>query len=383
MPHFLRSTFLLALLTTAACQTGTASSAQPSVTAPVDQARLDEAVHDNADLEARYRLAIESFDRGAYDDAAAQFAQMLLRVPQDASGDPLRHFLIQHVAWALLGSYDMRGDSGKLDSGEAILERYLVKHEQLRPTATGERVEIYELLGEYTLRRDGKPPTNANAHLQALVRETHANLQRPVASKRQSNEDRMVREVEVDAVDTVRWASLDDPWVVAYLRDPRYAGASMFEHARPYNQTRVLVRGWVANSQGAAAPTHRHTYDMLRAARPALERCYEDALGRGADTHEQLELELRWDAGSLAEIEITDQTIIDNQISSCVIAALHEEAAADMTEANAVDDDRAALHLTFFVQPPRWPPYNPGDIHWEALPEDTSITRCVRGPMRC
>lgn len=384
MAHLLRSTSLLTLLIAAACHrsvppTPPSSTATPAPVA--DQPQLDEAASDNADLEARYRLAIESFDRGAYDDAAAQFAQMLLRVPQDPSGDPLRHLLIQHVAWSLLGSYDMSSDASKLDSGEAILERYLVKHEQLRPAATDERAEIYALLGEYTLRRDDVPPTSANAHLQALVRETHANLQRPVASRRQANEDRMVREIEVD---TVRWASLDDPWIQAYLRDPRYAGASMFEHGgEPYNPTRVLVRGWVGKSQEASGASNRRTYDMLRAARPALERCYEEALGRGAGTLERLDLELRWDPGSPVEIEITEQTIPDSQISSCVVAALREEAEPDVTQADAVDDARTDLHLTFFVQPPRWPPRDPGDITRDVLPEDASTTGCVPGPMRC
>jgi hypothetical protein len=384
MAHLLRSTTSFVLIATAACQAGMASSTEPSVTDPKPvAARLDDAADLNADLEARYRLAIESFDRGAYDDAAAQFAQMLVRVPQDPSGDHLRHLLIQHVAWSLLGSYDMSRDSGKLDSGEAILERYLVKHEQLRPAATGERVEIFALLGEYTLRRDDRPPTNANAYLQALVRETHANLQRPVPRTRESNDDRMVREIEVDAVDGVRWASLDDPWVQAYLRDPRYAGASLFDESEPYNRTRVLVRGWVDKSSQTNAPIHRRAYDMLRAARPALERCYEDALGRGADTHEQVDLALHWDLGSLAEIEITEQSIADNQTSSCVIAALREATEADVTEADAVDDAHAKLHLTFFVQPPRWPERIPAEINQDAEPEDVSIGRCVSGPTRC
>jgi hypothetical protein len=387
MAHLLRSTSLLTLLATTACQAGMGPSVQPGVTAPHHvsagdhvSAELDATADKNAELEARYRLAIEAFDKGAYDDAAAQFAQMLVHVPQDVGGDALRHLLIQHVGWSLLGSYDMSGDSSKLDSGEAILDRYLVKHEQLRPTATDERVEIYELLGEYSLRRDDKPPTNANAHLQALVRETHANLQRPAPSKHGPNEDRMVREIEVD---TIRWGSLDDPRVQAYLRDLRYTGISMFELDKPYHHTRVLVRGWVGQPQQAGDPASQRSYDILRLARPTLERCYEEALGRGADTHEQVELELRWDMGSLAEIEITDQTTHDNQISTCVIAALREVAAADTTEADVIDDTRAALHLTFFVQPPRWPDRIPADVNQQALPEDASIVRCVRGPMRC
>lgn len=385
MAHLLRSTTLFALLTTTACQARMASSTQPGPTEadPVPTA-LDEGESLNADLEARYRLAIESFDGGAYDDAAAQFAQMIIRVPQDSSGDHLRHLLIQHVAWSLLGSYDMSRDSGKLDSGEAILERYLVKHEELRPAATGERVEIYALLGEYTLRRDDRPPTNANAYLQELVRETHANLQRPVPRSRDANEDRMVRDIEVDTQEKkVRWASLDDPWIQAYLRDPRYAGASLFGPGEPYNRTRVLVRGWVGKSSRADAPPNRRAYDMLRAARPALERCYEEALGRGADMHEQVELELHWDLGSLAEIEVTKQTIADSQTSSCVIAALRETAEPAVSEADAVDDAHAELHLTFFVQPTRWPDPIDDPINQGAEPEDVTIGRCVSGPTRC
>jgi hypothetical protein len=269
----------------------------------------------------------------------------------------------------------MSGDASKLDGGEALLERYLVEHEQLLPTAVHERLEIYELLGQYTLRRDHRPPPNVNTHLQELVRDTHANLQRPTPRSLEPNEDPVVREIEVK---TIPWAKLDDPRVQAYLRDPRYTGPSLFERVTPYNDTRVLVRGFVGEPLYLGDPANRHAYATLAAARADLERCYEEALSRGAETTEQVALELRWDGQSPTQIEIVDQTLHDNHTSRCVLEALRK---AESTDADA--SGRAELRLTFFVQPPRFPPYMPADITHEALPEDASITRCVRGPMRC
>lgn len=356
----LRTALLFGLVVTSACH------GPPSTTEPT----AEPSVRANADLEDRYRLAIRAFNGGAYDDAAAQFAQMVLHVPRDPTGDELRHLLIQHVAWSLLGSYDMSRDPSKLDSGEAMLERYLVKHEQLRPEATGERDEIYALLGEYTLRRDDQPPTNANAHLQALVQHTHENLQQPTPRKHSSNEDRMVREVEVR---TVPWATLEDPKVQLYFRDPRYTGGSLFDQQKLFNETRVLVRGWVGEPWRSSKAAKRQAWDTLRVARPALESCYEDALGRGADMHEKMELDLRWNPRAAAEVVATDQTTYDTQFSSCVIAALREVAKADGEQTQ-----QAELHLSFFVQPPRAAERRTGHINQWSRPEDVEITPCVQ-----
>ncbi len=354
---------LVGLFVAAACH------ASPSATKP-PPAVEHAGPSTNADLEARYRLAIDAFDRGAYDDAAQQFSQMLLRVPRDPSGDALRHLLIQHIAWSLLGSYDMTRDPSKLDSGEAMLERYLLEHEQLLPAAKGEREEIYELLGEYALRRDDQPPSDANAQLQELVRDTHANLQRPEWNKRGHTEDRMVREIEVH---TQKWATLEDPRVQSYFRDLRYTGGSMFDVVRPYNPARVLVRGFVGRPLRVGDPANRHAYAALREARPELASCYEDALGRGAETLERVELELRFGA-SAAEIVATERSSGDDEFSRCVIDALRDGAKPSEGE------HHAELRLTFFVQPARYPPMDTGEITKGASPEDVTITRCVPGP---
>lgn len=364
MRHCPSSIALVALFAAAACH-ASPSTAKPPPT--VD----DAGPSTNAELETRYRLAIAAFDRGAYDDAAQQFSQMLLRVPRDPSGDALRHLLIQHVAWSLLGSYDMTRDPSKLDSGEAMLERYLVKHEQLLPEAKGEREEIYELLGEYALRRDDQPPSDANAHLQELVRDTHANLQRPEWDKRGHTEDRMVREVEVH---TRKWATLADPRVQSHFRDLRYTGGSMFDVVRPYNPARVLVRGFVGHPLRLRDPANRHAYAALRDARPELAICYEDALGRGAEMLERVELELRFGA-SAAEIVTTERSSGDDEFSRCVIDALRDGA-----KPGAEGQRHAELRLTFFVQPARYPPVDTGEITKGASPEDVTITRCVPGP---
>ena len=131
-----------------------------------------------AELETQFSLALTAFDRGAYDRAAELFVQTLLKVPREPSGDELRHLLVQHIAWSLIGSYDMSGDATKLDEGEAMLERYIVKHEQLLPLAHGDREVIYALLGEYASRRAGENPRYVRDELVALTEATSRNLRR-------------------------------------------------------------------------------------------------------------------------------------------------------------------------------------------------------------
>jgi hypothetical protein len=376
MAKLLHAAPLVSLFTIAACHAKVASNEPtPTTTTTAQASALEQAQNDtNAarELDTRYRVAITLFDSGRYDDAAAQFTWMLLHVPQDPSGDRLRHLLIQHIAWSLLGTYDTRKDPIKLDQGEAMLERYLDKHEQLRPDEAAERDDIYALLGEYAQRRDALPPTNANAHLRALIQQTRRHMEQSAPGKRKSNEDRMVRTIEVD---TIKWADVDDPRVQRYLRDPRFTGPSLFEEpGEPYNPARVLVRGWVAKAHGAddeqSERPDRRAWTLLRAARPALERCYEAALGRGADVLERVELELRWDAGGLADVSVASNPSFDDQAARCVVEGVR---AVGLDAAAKHDSSSAKLHLSFFTQPDRWPPNDSGPINQGAVPEDTSV----------
>ena len=301
---------------------------------------------DGRELDRRYRAALTEFDAGHYEVAARQFAELLLRLPVDASGDRLRHQLIQHIGWSLLGSYDVRGDATALDRGEAMLERYLTKHEQLLPAATAERETIYELLGEYQLRRDGEDPPDAHAELVELVGETLADFQGRRERAPKHSTDHKVRTIEVD---TRGFARRDHPRVQAYFNDPRDLGPSLLDvHAVQLHPTRVLVRASVKRSRRAPGrAVNSRTRALVRSARLELERCYAEALSRGADTVERLELGLDWSARALSTVQVEDQAGLDDRATDCVRAALRRADAASTAEAAVAE---ALLELTFFVQ---------------------------------
>jgi hypothetical protein len=368
---------LTLLTTTAACHSG---SAQLQSVTPALEQSASAVAERVSDTESRYLLALTMFERGAYDDAAALFTQLFLSQPHDPSGDRLRHLLVQHIGWSMLGSYDVSGADSLLDGGESTLERYLVKHEQLFPAALGQRVDIYALLDEYSLRREDVPPPDAEDRLYALFHETYANIERPTPRRSKSGEDRMIREIEVDAIP---WAKLSDPRVQRQLRDLRFIGASLMEQpGEPYNPRRVLVRGWASGSKrGPSGPGRRQAYTTLRTARPTLERCYAAALGRGAEVVERVELALRWVGGEVADVEVDRSGGLDEQASRCLVRALRN------ADVGADEETQAQLHLTFFIQPERWSGrseidydyFGPqrsaggGEINRSARPEDASI----------
>lgn len=298
------------------------------------------------ELALRYQLALQAFNHGAYEDAASLFSQVLLEVPQDSSGDGLRHLLIQHIGWSLLGAYDMHGAPESLDAGEQMLERYLVKHEELLPDAVAEREAIYELLGEYQIRRDGQSPPSAHDRLEALVEQTKTGFEEQLAAgQRKVFDDGPVRVIEVDKIN---WATLDDPQVWQFFaHDASRLGAWNFDYAADlYNPTRVLVRGWVHHA-GLDPTGRKQSYALVRAARPELERCYEQALVDGAELVERVDLDIAGQAGAPAEVDLDDAHDLGPGATSCVRSAMRSAAARVGAQAEAYE---AKLSLTFFVQ---------------------------------
>ena len=324
------------------------------------------------ELYTRYQAALAEFNRGHYEIAALQFAELVLRAPGDESGDELRHLLVQHVAWSLLGSYDLSGDPEVLDRGEGLLERYLSKHEQLFPSGDGEREVIYELLGEYTMRREGEPPTDASDQLVELVGDTASSLAgRPVRA-RGSGVDRKVRNIEVD---TRGFARLDDPRVQRQLRSGPLGPSLMDMQGMMLHPTRVLVRGFVRHGKRSeGAPAGSRAYALVRAARLDLERCYAAALGRGADIVERLELELGWDARNLSEVRVDDRLGLDDQATYCISTALQ---LADGESTARAGRAEARLQLTFFVQSARY--LVPRGLNLDAGPVPRQVPTIVGG----
>ncbi|NVB42419.1 hypothetical protein G6O69_31640 [Pseudenhygromyxa sp. WMMC2535] len=318
-----------------------ASTSDPAAAAA--QATPSEDARVARERSARYALAIHDFNTGHYEQAAQLFAQLLLSLPRDPSADHLRNLLVQQIAWSLLGSHDVHARTDALDRGERMLERYLVKHEALLPESAGEREAIYELLGQYALRRDAQPPPDVNTQLRALNEQTIAALDHGEGRTRAATVDRMVREIEVERI---AWAKPDDPRVQAFFRDPRAEGPSLFgKPFEPFHPARVLVRGWT--SQVAGLRTRKQNHALIAAARPELERCYEQALGRGADVVERAAIDLTWRADASAEVELEGEHRLDASAERCVLTALRT-ASADAVD--APDPAHTMLRLTFFVQ---------------------------------
>ncbi|WP_146158148.1 hypothetical protein [Enhygromyxa salina] len=337
-----RLAFTIAALTATGCQVS-GSQAPERLAAPTHaRAPASSDVRLTRELVGRYGLALTAFDRGEYQLAADMFTQLLLALPPDPREDHLRHLLVQHIGWSLLGHYDVDADVAALDRGEQTLERYLVRHEALLPTAHAEREVIYALLGEYQLRRDGKPPPDANARLVALVEATQTGFERQSARSGQAADDALVRVIEVEAIP---WAHLDDPRVQAFLRDPRALGPTLFDKpGQPLNPTRVLVRGRVHPTD---AGTGKRAHALLKLARPAAERCYEGALSRGAGIVERVRLDLTWAPSGLPEVNFGGDHQLDAAAQTCVREAVRE---ADGAAEGRPAPGHVELRLTFFVQ---------------------------------
>jgi len=305
------------------------------------------------ELEDHYSLAMSAFGSGHYEEAAQMFAALLLRLPRDPGSDDLRHLLVQHIGWALLGSHDVGQDAGTtppaLDRGERMLEAYLVQHETLLPEAEAPRIDIYTLLAEYGLRRGSEPPTDASVRLEALVKATVTQIVvgDSTDQDRHANRDQRVRNIEVDTR-RIQWATPDHPRVDAFFRDIRDLGPTLFENpGGPLNPTRVLVRGLVG-TKTRTTDAGRRARAILVAARSDLERCYEQAIGRGADLVERVDLDLAWGGRALGTIGLEAETGLDVEASTCVRAAIRE---ADRGQGGEIPRETvAALHLTFFVQ---------------------------------
>jgi len=338
----------IAALAMVGCHAGSLGSSGPAPAPPAEATTEVESaeLRQTRELVGRYGLALTAFDRGDYALAADMFAQIMLALPPEPDHDQLRHLLVQHLGWALLGCHDLDGDIAALDRGEQTLERYLVKHEALLPDAHGEREVIYALLAEYQLRRDGEPPPDANARLVALVDQTQAGFLRQLPAPHPATEDALIREIEVE---TFPWARLDDPRVQAFFRDPRRLGPTLFDKpGEPLHPTRVLVRGWVHRSEASAGGRPgKRAYGLLRRARPAAARCYERALSRGAEIVERVRLDLSWDASGLTEVELDGTHELDPAAQRCVREALRE---ADRSSSTPASPASVELRLTFFVQ---------------------------------
>ncbi|EDM78781.1 hypothetical protein PPSIR1_32322 [Plesiocystis pacifica SIR-1] len=317
------------------------------------------------ELAARYALGLEQFNGGHYREAAATFSATFAKVPAEPIGDDLRHLLVQHAAWSLLGVYDTHKDEQALDQGEALLEAYLAKHEAIFPEAAypdapAEREAIYALLGEFGLRREGQPPPDANARLTVLVEQTSQALYERGRPKphEPNNDDAPVRVIEVE---TTPWARVDDPRVQQYFQHLGDLGPSLvnggLQGPGNFNPTRVLVRGQVhrarkASGGRAVAPAR----ELLKSARQGIERCYEDALGRGAALVERVGVELSWDEGRLESLDLEGEPSFDERAQTCVSLALET---AVVHGNGGLGTASAELDLTLFVQPER----RPGKAH--------------------
>ena len=137
------------------CSGATATSTE----APHDRAERDAPDRHTPDASRIYTVGEAHYARGEYSQAVELWRQAIVKLPPTADADELRHALILRRAYGQLMAWRYQGDEAHLHDAQQMLERYLVRHEELlgnTEDALAQRGEVYELLFE--VERALEPP---------------------------------------------------------------------------------------------------------------------------------------------------------------------------------------------------------------------------------
>ena len=170
----------------------------------------------SAESRELYAIGEVAYDDGRYGDAVALFRQALLALPQTAAADDLRHALILRIAHTQLLAWDATGSDAYLTDAQAMLERYVIVHEQIAgdgEQAQADRGEVYELLYEVesALEPDETEPPDSDSDADS---DSDSDSDEVDDHAGETLTPDMVRKVRVR---DSRLASLDDPRVKARL----------------------------------------------------------------------------------------------------------------------------------------------------------------------
>jgi hypothetical protein len=329
-----------------------------------------------ATAERIYALAEQRYARGDYPAAVALLRRALLQLPESAVVDARRHALILRIGHTQMRAWSQTGDEAFLVDAQQMLERYAIVHAELfgdDAAAQRERDDIWALLGQVELRI--QQPERMAAEDAAGER---AGRRAAAASGGSSGDDEsgappddhrgeaLTPEIEREVVvKSRRLATLEDPRVVRRLKsDYSLAEAGLVLTKQgggdPLHEARGLVRAPrppATTDEGADAGQRRVArrlgYRVLKMARPALRRCYEDAMSRDpvlvADS--TVEVSVRPD-GKLGRARIVEGQLVDALGDVCMIEKLEQARLDDDSPAQEV---RVRLALRFLFQDAHYP----------------------------
>ena len=350
-----------------------------------------------------YMVAEERYAAGDYANAVALMRHALLQLPSTADYDDLRHELVLRMAHTQLRDHAATGHPAPLHDAKQMLERYVVRHEQLfgeSDRAREERGEAYELLALVDQRLDpvtvdygdAAPATPVAVEVPASaatpeapvagsevtaaleVPEPPAQLAvaTPVApsrtievddgpavtrtAQRVDDEGNEVRDLVVSG--KRRRPSVDDPAVRAKLASPfttGWLGGVMTAYGvTKMRDARPLVRGQSRLAGSGDLSQHllarRAGQSLLRSARQGLRDCYAAAYARQpVDALESaVEASVHPD-GSISHVRIVDGGLVDGYGDACLIEALQATAVAPLGE-ESVEPVRVQVALVFFYE---------------------------------
>jgi len=304
-----------------------------------------------------YAIGEVAYGDGRFEDAVALFRQALLALPQTEASDDLRHALVLRVAHTQLLAWNSTGRAAHLTDARAMLDRYVIVHEQLlggSKDAQAQRGEVYELL--YEVERALEPDEEDYA---VTGSDGSTNPEASAQEREPSTDDhggelltpRLVRKVRVR--DT-RLASLDDPRVEQRLRssfsDP-VAGLVLTNGVDGLiHGPRPLVRILGARVADDVAATDRRlarraALSAVRAARVDLRDCYRRAYARKPSDVAPTRLSIEvGPGGRIADAQVSQG--LDTIGNACVTTRISEQTFDDAPSQSV----RVVVPLTFFYE---------------------------------
>ncbi|MCX4247609.1 hypothetical protein [Paraliomyxa miuraensis] len=354
-----------------------------------------------------YLLGEERYAEARYPEAVALWGHAMLQLPADSSADGVRHKLLARMGHGLLQAFKASDDPAYLRDGKAMCELYLAEHEELfgqTDRALAERGEIYELLYEFEwrLEHEADAPSDDDATADESSAAVVAEALTPspsvagppgAASESDDPEPATAPEGELPEegegelyrfirVRRVEWARLDDPRVIAFLRDTRDTGPSLLDAGNDLVQApRVLVRAGglpQALQADAGAPTRRAArrvgLEVIESARAELRRCYEVAMTRDPVIVTRVEVQLTVEPdGHVTQPMLVGGSLIDAEGDACMAQALRETrlANAGLSEPLAI-----AMPVQFFLQEAKYDQ----ELFWRERPEGGRAYDSTAGP---
>ena len=298
-----------------------------------------------------YALGEARYSEGYLGEAVELWKHSLVALPPNEHNDELRHKLVLRIAHGQLMKWSVSNETAPLRDAQAMLYRYLEKHEALfgdSDRANRERSDVYEILYEVETRLPGGEEFEAaQADGSEEVEEVEAEeTETATADAYVPSTKGEVRKIKVKT----QRPSVDDPEMRAKLRSEFANPENGYVLAAPelvtLHDTRVLVRGGPprvvdGDARGARKKARRAARSLVDAARADLEKCFTAAISRFPEPHASGVVQLSIDdEGAVSDARFVDGGLIDFLGDVCVMTEL---------ESTTVPDTRAHTAMTITV----------------------------------